>query len=173
MFDLYWLPVNIPDSGLTTLQSLCMLCTFDIAVSWLIKRIFCAFEIYSVSFFVGVCVFDCWLCVKCVKKFQDISEECGQFTQWNGSILAMCYLKCSIMGIKWFMVMVGCFLACLTSQQHASVCISGMDLLRQFYVLPHWDGSGRSNFLSHPVTVYWHRANQSQHWPYNARHLAG
>ena len=52
-------------------------------------------------------------------------------------------------------------------------CISGTDLLRQFYVLPHWDRSCRSNFPSHPFTVYWHRANQSQHRPYNARRLAG
>ena len=52
-------------------------------------------------------------------------------------------------------------------------CISGTDLLRQFYVLPHWDGSCRSNFPSHPVTVYWHRANQLKHWPYNSRRLAG
>ena len=33
-------------------------------------------------------------------------------------------------------------------------CISGTDLLRQFYVLPHGDRSCRSNFPSHPVTVY-------------------
>ena len=52
-------------------------------------------------------------------------------------------------------------------------CISGTDLLRQFYVLSHWDRSCRSNFPSHPVTVYWHRADQSQHWPNNARRLAG
>ena len=52
-------------------------------------------------------------------------------------------------------------------------CISGTDLLRQFYVLPHWDRSCRSNFPSHPVTVYWHQADQSQRWPYNARCLAG
>ena len=52
-------------------------------------------------------------------------------------------------------------------------CISGTDLLRQFYMQPHWDRSCRSNCPSHPVTVYWHRANQSQHWPYNVRRLAG
>ena len=40
-------------------------------------------------------------------------------------------------------------------------CISGTDLLRQFYVLPHWDRSCRSNFPSRPVTVYWHWADQS------------
>ena len=62
---------------------------------------------------------------------------------------------------------------CLTSQQHAIECISGTDLLRQFYVLPHWDRCCRSNFLSHPVTVHWHRASQSQRWPYNARRLGG
>ena len=37
-------------------------------------------------------------------------------------------------------------------------CISGTDLLRQSYVLPHWDRSYRSHFPPHPVTVYWHRA---------------
>ena len=47
--------------------------------------------------------------------------------------------------------------------------ISEIDLLRQLHVLPHWDRSCRSKFLSHPVTVYWHRANQSQHWSCNAR----
>ena len=41
-------------------------------------------------------------------------------------------------------------------------CISGTDLLRQFDVLPHWDRSCRSNFPSHPVTVFWHWVNQSQ-----------
>ena len=44
-------------------------------------------------------------------------------------------------------------------------CISGMHLLRQFYMLPHWNRSCRSNFLPHPVTVYWHQADQSQRWP--------
>ena len=52
-------------------------------------------------------------------------------------------------------------------------CISGTDLLRQFYVLPHWDRSCRSNFPPHPVAVYWHRADQFQHWPYNARRPVG
>ena len=33
-------------------------------------------------------------------------------------------------------------------------CISGTDLLRQLYVLPHGDKSCRSNVLPHPVTVY-------------------
>ena len=65
-----------------------------------------------------------------------------------------------------------CAVACLTSQQHESV-ISGTDLLRQIYVLPHWDRRCRPNFPSHPVTVYWHRVDRSLRWPYNARRLAG
>ena len=52
-------------------------------------------------------------------------------------------------------------------------CISGTDLLRQLYVLPYWDRSCRSNVLPHPVIVYWHRADQSQCWPYNVSRLAG
>ena len=47
--------------------------------------------------------------------------------------------------------------------------VSETDLLRQVYVLPHWDRSCRSNFPSHPVAVYWHRAVQSQRWPYHRR----
>ena len=43
----------------------------------------------------------------------------------------------------------------------------------KLYVLPHWDRSCRSNMLSHPVTVYWHQANQFQSWPYDARRLTG
>ena len=31
----------------------------------------------------------------------------------------------------------------------------------------------RSSTLPQAVTVYWHRTNQSQHWSYNARRLAG
>ena len=52
------------------------------------------------------------------------------------------------------------------------LCISGTDLLRQLHKLPHRDRSCRLNFLPHPVTVYWHKASQSQRWPYNARRLA-
>ena len=65
------------------------------------------------------------------------------------------------------------FVCWLLSVPATCECISGMDQLRQFYVLPHWDRSCRSNCLSHPVTEYWHRADQSQCWPYNARRLAG
>ena len=66
-----------------------------------------------------------------------------------------------------------CWLVGLLNVPATCQCISGTDLLRQFFVLPHSDKSCRSNFPSHPVTVYWHRANQSQHWPYYTRRLAG
>ena len=52
------------------------------------------------------------------------------------------------------------------------LCISGAGLLRKIYVLPQWDRLCRSNFLPHPVIVYWHRANHSQGWPRNARRPA-
>ena len=67
------------------------------------------------------------------------------------------------------LVLVGWFLfGGFVSQQHANVShFSGTDLLRQFYMLPHWDGSCRSNFLSYQVKAHWHWANQC--WPYNAR----
>ena len=57
------------------------------------------------------------------------------------------------------------FVGCLT--------YFGTCLLRQVYMLPHWDRSCRSNFLSYPVIACWHRANQSRRWCFNARHLAG
>ena len=63
------------------------------------------------------------------------------------------------------------FVGCLLNVQATCECISGTDLLRQECVLPHWDRSCRPNFPPHPVTVYWHRASQSQHWPFTARRL--
>ena len=76
--------------------------------------------------------------------------------------------------MKFYMKSGNVGLACwLLNVPATCECISGTDLLRQFYVLPHWDRSCRSNFPSHPVTVYWHWADQSQRWPYNARRLAG
>ena len=43
---------------------------------------------------------------------------------------------------------------CLLNVPATWECMSGTDLLRQFDVPPHWDRSCRSNFPSHPVTVY-------------------
>ena len=67
----------------------------------------------------------------------------------------------------------GLFVGWLLNVPATCQCISGTDLLSQFDVLPHWDRRCRPSFLPHPVTVYWYRADQSQRWPYNARHLAG
>ena len=63
------------------------------------------------------------------------------------------------------------FVGCLTSQQHVSV--SQGQICSDNFTCCHTDRSCRSNFPSHPVTEYWHWANQSQHWPYNTRYLAG
>ena len=41
-----------------------------------------------------------------------------------------------------------------------------MDLLRQFYLLPHWDRSCRSTFPSQPAAVHWHQTDQYQRWRY-------
>ena len=60
----------------------------------------------------------------------------------------------------------------LTSQQYAKL-FSRTDLLRHFHIRSHWDRKYLSNLLSHPFTVYWHWANQSSYWSYNARHHAG
>ena len=48
----------------------------------------------------------------------------------------------------------GLFVGWLLNVPTTGECISGTDLHRQFYVLPHSDRSCRSNFLPHPVTVY-------------------
>ena len=58
------------------------------------------------------------------------------------------------------------FVACLTSQQHANVSQGRICS----YNFTCWDRSCRSSFRSHLVTLQWHRANQSQHWLYNANH---
>ena len=75
--------------------------------------------------------------------------------------------------VLWRDLFVCLFVGWLLNVPATCECISGTDLLRQFYVLPHWDRSCRSNFPPHPVIVYWHQADQSQHWPFNARHRAG
>ena len=55
----------------------------------------------------------------------------------------------------------------------ASSCISGTDLPRELYVLPHWDRSCRSNLLSHLGIIYCHWANKSLYGPYNIQHWQG
>ena len=94
------------------------------------------------------------------------AESCGHLSQMPICQPAHCAYNTRFSGQSLF-------LCCLLNVPATSWCISGMDLHRQFYVLPHWDRSCRSDFLPHPVTVYWHRADQSQRWPSNARRLAG
>ena len=66
------------------------------------------------------------------------------------------------------------FLCCgfLTSQQHAS--ISQGRICSGYFTYCHAsDRSCRPYFLHYPVTVYRHRADQSQRLPYHARRLTG
>ena len=54
-----------------------------------------------------------------------------------------------------------------TSQQHAK-CISGTHLLRQLYMLPHWDRSWRPVLPSHSILA---PGQSVLPWPCNTRHL--
>ena len=57
----------------------------------------------------------------------------------------------------------------LVAQRPSNMLVHLMNgSVRHFYVFSYWDRSCRSNFLPHPVKVYWQKANQSQRWPYNA-----
>ena len=103
------------------------------------------------------------------------SEQCLALNTCTGTFVfrVNCITKatnpplCRTTWMAWRLLFVGWLLGSLTSQQHASVS-QGRICSDNFIVLPHWDRSCRSNFPSHPVTVYWHRADQSQHWPYNS-----
>ena len=88
----------------------------------------------------------------------DVAGSCGLTWHTKKHVLNVVHLR---------------FVCWLFNVPATGQCISGTDLLRQFYMLPHWDRSCRLNVLPHPVTVYWHRADQSQCWPCNARRLAG
>ena len=103
-----------------------------------------------------------------VSMWQHVKKLSEQIRRWD--TLACCWdVKQPTNKQTWTQL----FACWLLNVPATGECISGTDLLRQFCVLPHWDRSCRSNVLPHPVTVYWHRADQSQCWPYNARRLAG
>ena len=80
--------------------------------------------------------------------------------------LCCCCCCCFVLFPGVMRAFVGWLLACLTSQQHKSVPQGRI-------CSDNWDRSCRSNFPLQPVTVYWHRTNQSQHLPYYTRLLAG
>ena len=68
----------------------------------------------------------------------------GQTQHWSEHLAAILF-------VSW---LAGWFLACLLNVPATCYCISGTDLVRQVYVLPHRDRSGTSNFLTHLFTVY-------------------
>ena len=70
---------------------------------------------------------------------------------------------CIVFWVRRVCLLVGC----LTSQQHVSV--SQGRICSDSFTCCHTE----IQVADQTVTVYWHRANQSQHWPYNAKRLAG
>ena len=98
-------------------------------------------------------------------KFRGVNRQAytsqKTFYHPKKSLTALCRLV-------WFILFCWLLIIPATCQ-----CSSRLDLIKQLYMLPHWDRSCRSNFLLHPVPVFWHRAKHSQHWPCNTRRLAG
>ena len=74
------------------------------------------------------------------------------------------------LGYELWRIIVQCFLL-LVKVPATCQCISGTDLQDSFTC--RRTEIEVANFLPHPVTVYWHRADQTQRWPFNARRLAG
>ena len=109
----------------------------------------------------------------CCMVPKNLYQACCSITYFNGSkrIGSVFFFVLTSIMLRSYYVHTWCMLVqtklCETVCWLLNVpatceCISGTDLLRQFYVLPHWDRSCRSKHPSHPVTVYWCRANQSQ-----------
>ena len=69
-------------------------------------------------------------------------------------------------GANFFPLEKALFVCWLLNVPATCQCFSGTDLLRQLYVLPHWDRNCRPNFPSHPVIVFWHN------WPHSGSRLA-
>ena len=93
-------------------------------------------------------------CPKAMMMMMMTSWEAGS---WSGSLKTSCRQPLLQECPKAMMIMI-------TSQQHA-MGISGLDLLRQVYVLTQWERSWRPHLPSHPVTVYWHWADHSYYRP--------
>ena len=78
---------------------------------------------------------------------------------WNH----FCWLKVlTDRGKETWMTAVFCWLLTVP-ETYNSILVT--NLLKHLYMLPHWDRSCRSNFLSHHVTACQHQANQPQCWP--------
>ena len=98
-----------------------------------------------------------------------MSRQCSELKKCTERLFAVLCRRNIVGHIPVAKTVVVCWLLIVPA---TCKCISGMDLLTQFYMLPHWDRSCKPNVPSHPVTEYWHQADQSQHWSYNTRHLA-
>ena len=65
------------------------------------------------------------------------------------------------------------FVGCLLSVPAPCYCILGDGSPKTIVRAATLRQKLQIKLPSHPVTVNWHRANQSGRWPYNARRLAG
>ena len=101
---------------------------------------------------------------------RDLDKQLRRITGKGGAIFVCfsyprfgCWHQCFCFCF-WLFFFFGGFFGWLLNVPATWECISGTDLHRQLYVLPHWDRSCRSNFPSDLNTVNWHLADQSQHW---------
>ena len=139
---------------------LCVPCVF--CVFHVLFGVPCAFLWVPCAFLCVPCAFLCVPCAFLCSMHFSVCSTCFSVCFMCFSVCSMCFSVCSMC----FSVCSMCFstqsaecawLATVVDTQHEYICCT---------CPPHRDGSCRSNFQSHPVTVDWHWANQSQHWPY-------
>ena len=113
------------------------------------------------------------ICIPCCQAFEVVSHvpmeyECSP--NWNcktvflplSVTLAIVYKSFatgrSTVFVGWLVV----------ASRPSNMLVYLRDGSAQTKVLPHRDQSFRSNFLPHPATLYWHRADQSKRWAFSA-----
>ena len=122
-------------------------------------------------FFLLVCLFVCLLCFVVVVVVVFSSRgwiSCRLRTSWDLRTLRYIFLLLPFASCGWIAVVVVAYWLLYISAREWCQCISGTGMFRQVYVLPHWDSSCRSNFLSNPVTsgrlVQELTQNTRRHW---------
>ena len=140
-----------------------------------IRKVVCVFPIPALT---PASVPSC-VSVTLPKWVKELTFSMGSCAAVTELLLACCILKILVLPLLMWRPLppdiddLPWFVCWLLNVPATCECISGKDLLRQVYVLPQSDRSCRPNVLSHPVTVYWHRADQSpgawqgSHWSAN------
>ena len=81
-----------------------------------------------------------------------------QVSHWHTLYMTFtCYYLVSVLSVSSY-VWSWCFWCWLFNIPATSYCMSGRIFPDR---MSHWDRSCRTSLLSHPLTIYWHRANQS------------